>query len=113
MTLGEWHHVAMTYDGQILRVYHSGTECGSLQVGRPRRPGKKPFAIGERQDRFVSFGGMIRNVRLYSRSLSESELKANATVEKAPIRDGLVREWPMPEATAADWAANVIAEAGL
>lgn len=61
----------------------------------------------------VSFGGMIRNVRLYSRALSESELKANATVEKAPIRDGLVREWPMPEATAADWAANVIAEAGL
>ena len=74
LTLREWHHVAMTFDGRDLKVYHNGRLAGTTPVNRKRNPGHTPLHIGGRQDGYCHFGGRIDEVRLYGRALAEREV---------------------------------------
>ena len=101
LPLGRWHHIAMTYDGQQLRVYADGRQVAEKEVNRPRKPGSGPLAIGRRQDSYNSFEGLIDEVRIYSRALSADDIKAHADAGAAtPPRlpgpekeQGLVGYW--------------------
>ncbi|MBL8798599.1 MAG: protein kinase [Planctomycetia bacterium] len=72
-----WQHLAFTYDGFGLRVYHDGVEVALAVVDKQRVPGKTPLVIGRRQDGYdkSAFHGKLDDIRIYNRPLAEAELK--------------------------------------
>ena len=71
---GSWCHVAGTYDGATLKVYVNGTPAGSLSyAGTP--PVGQPLYIGRRFNNTFPFNGLIDEVDIYGRALSDAEVK--------------------------------------
>lgn len=76
--LNEWHHVATTYDGDMIRQYIDGEldiaytppagEINSVDV---------VFRIGQGQTNLGSMIGSVDEVAIYSRALSEDEINAD------------------------------------
>jgi hypothetical protein len=83
---GNWHHVAGTYDGKIVRLYLDGHEVGGTNVPAPTNivynlPINEFFigSYGEEACPFpYSFTGDIAEVRVWDGVLSDSEILARA-----------------------------------
>jgi hypothetical protein len=74
LPVGQWSHLAVTFDGTVMRGYVNGISCGAMQArfdlqGVPLSVGKKPAEAG--QD---FFNGMVNDVRVYNRALSAAEV---------------------------------------
>ena len=96
LTLNQWHHLAMTYDGAVLRLYFDGTLANSTAVNKARVSGQGKLSIGQRPDGFAFFKeGRIDEVRIYGRALSADEIRAHfVTPADVPSHDkALVRHW--------------------
>jgi len=101
LRLNRWHHLAMTYDGSVLRFYLNGEEAASTVVNKRRVPGTTPLHIGRRQAGYAYFGGIIDEVRLYNRALSPEEVRRRYRAEGAPpakdtdraVAEALVGHW--------------------
>ena len=118
LTLKRWHHLAMTYDGADLKVYLNGKLVGSTKVGKQRKAGRSPLAIGRRQDGYIYFKGRIDEVRIYSRALAAAEIKAHhdkpAAVADPKQVKGLAGYWGFESKTDPKQAmARTVAGAGL
>lgn len=84
---GEWHHVAGVYDGSSIKLYVNGQlvvdpifqtgiitpmlETSFLTIGSEDGRTNEPHLIGQRY-----FHGLIDEVELYNRALSESDIQA-------------------------------------
>jgi hypothetical protein len=70
-----WSHVAMTYDGSMLRLYINGADAGSNVATGTLVPSAPPLAgtLGGAS----AFEGTIDEVRLYRRALSATEIAAD------------------------------------
>jgi len=109
LTLRRWHHLAMTYDGATLAAYLDGKRIAAKTVNAPRTPGKGPLAIGRRQDGYVTFNGLIDEVRIYSRALPADTLKAHAQKPDAIAHDTtLVGHWSFDALGKGNEAINAI-----
>jgi len=92
-----WNHIAMSYDGDVLRLYVNGREDGSTRIGRRRVPGVGGLAFGCRQDERGDgghFRGAIDEIKCYDRALSASDIRGRFT--KPDVVDQSlkpVREW--------------------
>jgi hypothetical protein len=75
LSLGVWHHLAMTYDQQDLIVYLDGAPVASTSLGLERTRGEGSFAIGKRPDGYVVFDGWIDEVSIFGRALVEAEVR--------------------------------------
>jgi hypothetical protein len=97
LKLNQWHHLAMTYDGSMLRLFTDGKDLGGIRVDKPRVPGTMPLHIGRREDGYVYFRGAIDEVRFYSRALSPDEIQARYASGGAPpekaTAEALVGHW--------------------
>jgi len=122
LPLNTWCHIAMTYDGDVLRTYCEGREVAATKVGRPRTLGASPLALGARLDRYSFFEGDLDEVHLYQRALSAEELRHNREAvrtappgqEPAVIPEGLVGSWGFEEAAGPQEAQErILASAGL
>ena len=73
-TTGEWHRVALTYDGATMRHYVDGVQelTGPLSF-RAMQPGK--MSLGVRLNKVSWYEGCIREVRYTPRALSAAELR--------------------------------------
>jgi|GEM_PF-1409302 len=124
LALNTWHHLAMSYDGAVLRLYCDGRAVASQAVNKPRVSGNTPLVIGCRQDGSPSsyFKGLIDEVRIYDRALTPEEVRTNSQAsagetgkERAgPVKEGLVGYWSFDEL----WPVpsdiqRIAAEAGL
>lgn len=85
----QWHHVAASYDGKIMRCYIDGTGPPERAVKNPGPLKKSPWdlCIGNSvveygSGEFNAFDGLIDEVRIYNRALSMEEIKALATATK-------------------------------
>lgn len=76
---GQFHHLAGTYDGAVMRLYIDGTQVGQTAVVTTvnYEPGA-PLVIGSRQNTGATYGwpGVIDEVQLFGRALSPQEIKA-------------------------------------
>jgi hypothetical protein len=107
LPLDQWTPVALTYDGDTLRVFCAGKEVATKKIGKARVPGNSPLTLGARSDRFSTFDcGDIDEVRLYNRALTPAEL------EQLP-QAGLVQHWDFEKLPGHEAAARIAAEAGL
>jgi hypothetical protein len=71
-SVGEWVHVAVVYDGDSMIIYRNGSVSASAQVGSLAinySPNNWPLLVGQ------YFNGQIDDYRMYSRSLSASEIQ--------------------------------------
>ena len=107
LPLDRWTPVALTYDGDTLRLYCRARAVAEKKIGKARSPGTGLLTLGARTDRFSTFDcGDIDEVRLYDRVLTPEEL------QMLP-KDGLVRHWDFEQQPGQDAAAKIITNAGL
>jgi hypothetical protein len=69
-----WTHLAITYDGDHLRIYVNGELSESRAVGPLSLSSDGPLYIGCAPDFGEAFNGRIDEVRVYNRALVESEV---------------------------------------
>lgn len=76
ITNNEWHHVAGTYDGNYVRLYFDGALIVSTLHNGTMASNSKALMIGSTDDGAAErFVGLIDEVRIYDRALSEDEIK--------------------------------------
>jgi len=74
---GVWYHIAAVFDGSFHKLYING-ELHDTQAGTFRPHPEEPIFIGKKntnEKRFL-FHGVIDDIRLYNRVLSEQEISA-------------------------------------
>ena len=80
-TSGAWHHVAAVWDGRKERLYLDGVlEAETDRAGRPN-PDPYPLMIGNWEYpscHGTCFGGVLDEVKLWSRALSAEEVARHA-----------------------------------
>ncbi len=87
----EWHHVAVTYDGSVMRLYLDGVMDGRADVGPapPASASQVEAAIGAaaRLDGGVdgNFEGLLDELRVWGRARTEAEI--NETMNVAIVTD--------------------------
>lgn len=101
LSFEQWHHVALTFDGSLMRFYVDGNEQGSQAVPQPRQAGTGPLVVGQRSD---GHGSLVRGcydqVRIWNRPLSAAEIATHATQPGAlPDRGGLLFERTFDQGT--------------
>jgi hypothetical protein len=75
--LNTWTHLAATYDGSALRLYVNGTLAGTLNVSGTLTKSTDPLRIGGNTIWGEYFRGLIDDVRVYNRALSQSEISSD------------------------------------
>jgi hypothetical protein len=83
LPLNTWSHVAMTYDGSMLRLYINGAAAGSRAATGTLVPASppEPGIVGGAS----AFAGTIDELRFYRRALNAAEISAEMTTpEPAP-----------------------------
>jgi len=96
--MGQWYHVAGTYDGTEIRVYINGNLEGSrtAPVSEPLVTSTLPTGIGHLPNWSVQwFEGIIDEVRVYGRALTPEEIAEHAGLEPEGDIDneGLLNGW--------------------
>ena len=78
-TPGQWYHVAMTCDfnaDKVVRFYINGVlNCTSAAAGTAIRSNHTTIDIGGRTPNASYFKGIIDEVKIYNRALSEEEIR--------------------------------------
>lgn len=103
VNIGEWHHVAATYDGGTWRIYLDGALDGQRAVNAtPRADSIQHFGVGTAYDsKGVAAGhlhGALAELRVWSYARSEDELRT-AMRQRIEQSDGLVGRWSLDGAT--------------
>ncbi|HEV2210480.1 MAG TPA: LamG-like jellyroll fold domain-containing protein [Verrucomicrobiae bacterium] len=79
LVTNNWYHVVMTYDQKAIKLYVNGALDASRSWSGPIMTGPEPFRIGGGADDGAPpfhFGGLIDEVMLFNRALSEAEIQA-------------------------------------
>ena len=73
---GRWVHLAGTYDGHTMRIFVDGLERGSLARPGPIHANDLRLCLGSYDvDHPAHFTGLLDEVKLYGRALSEGEVR--------------------------------------
>lgn len=73
---GVWSHIAGTYDGSEMRVYLNGSLDGSVAASVAIPTNALPVRIGADSDGQSRFSGLIDEVEVFGRALSQAEIQA-------------------------------------
>jgi hypothetical protein len=80
--LNQWYHVCGTYDGITIRIFLNGVQANTLSLTSSMVFTTQPFSIGRwlgNSSTNEAFIGQIDDVRIYSRVLTEPEIKLLAS----------------------------------
>jgi PKD repeat protein len=84
LPVGAWTYLATTYDGATLRFYINATEVSSIVIGAGIDMSAYPLQIGGDALYGQYFHGVIDEVRVYSRALSQTEIQQDMTTPISP-----------------------------
>jgi hypothetical protein len=79
-----WSHLAATYDGTMLRLYVNGVQTASIAQTGSIATSTNPLQIGGDNIFGQYFQGLIDEVRVYNRPLSQAEIQADMNTAIAP-----------------------------
>jgi len=74
ISVGEWHHLAATYNGSALKLYVDGNLVATPKAATPLSTGAFPLFIGGNPLWGEFFKGTIDEVRVYNRALTDGEI---------------------------------------
>ncbi|MCX6904260.1 MAG: LamG domain-containing protein, partial [Verrucomicrobia bacterium] len=78
LPVGRWVHVAGTFDGKLMRIYVDGEERGSMERPGPVKPNEFRVCLGGYEaGHRAHFAGLLDEVKLFSRALSGTEVRAH------------------------------------
>jgi hypothetical protein len=70
--IGQWYHVASTYDGRMFRSYVNGVLQGEAPIAfKPQGPGGT--SVGTRMNKVNYFNGAVRQARFTARALTPDQ----------------------------------------
>ena len=72
-----WTHLALTYDGSALRMYVNGTLASSRPTTGTVQSTSNPLSIGGNLPYGEYFQGLIDEVRVYNRALSQTDIQTD------------------------------------
>ena len=75
--VGSWTHVALTYDGSQLRLFVNGVQVASAAASGAIQASSSPLWIGGNQPYGEYFNGLIDDVRVYNRALTQAEIQTD------------------------------------
>jgi len=81
---GVWHHVAAVFDQDNLtmKIHLDGLEAASQEVkGTPTPSASRNLIMGRYEDGREPFNGVLDDVRIYNRPLSEAEIMAQYSAD--------------------------------
>jgi hypothetical protein len=83
VSIDYWSHVAMIYDGSVLRLYINGLDAGSRPATGTLLPAPtaQPGIVGG----VSGFAGLLDELRLYRRALTVTETVADMAVAPGPV----------------------------
>ena len=84
LPLNAWSHLASTYDGTNLRFYVNGALVTTKATTGAMPNTANPLRIGGNAVWGEYFAGLIDEVRVYNRALTEAELKADMAAAVVP-----------------------------
>lgn len=103
LTLNTWTHLAMTYDGAYIRLYINGyldssyVQSGSIYTtGNWLAIGCKPTGSGGGPGIYAYFNGIIDEVRIYNRALSQQEIQSDIGEISPPTESAFGMYWTSP-----------------
>ena len=79
--LNEWHHVAGVYDGSEAIIYINGEVDSKKEFEGALKHNGENFWIGARKSDGLPFHGLLDEVRVYNRALSQAEVEMNLNAE--------------------------------
>lgn len=83
---GKWTHLAVTYNGSTLKIWVNGNVVASKATTASMVAGSGPLRIGSNTLWNERFDGLIDEVRVYNRPLTEAELENDMdTAVAAPL----------------------------
>ncbi len=99
--VGQWKHVVGVFDGSYLTAYVDGVPGTPAALSGTLKQVTSKTWIGIRdRDTYgkdIPFDGIIDEVQVFNRALSQSEVTALYTTGKAAVRNGLIAEWLFDE----------------
>ncbi len=72
-----WTHVALTYDGSTMRLFVNGTQVASTAASGTIQATDNPLWIGGNNPYGEYFTGLIDDVRVYNRALTQADIQAD------------------------------------
>ncbi len=74
--LNEWYHIALTYNGSILKLYINGQLSATKSVSGQLKINNRNASIGSDNGAQKFFNGLIDEVKFYNKALSHTEVQA-------------------------------------
>ncbi len=84
LALNTWTHIASTYDGAVLRFYINGTQVSTANVTGNMVTTTNPLRIGGTTALAQYFTGLIDEVRIYNRALTQAQIQTDMNTPVAP-----------------------------
>lgn len=81
-----WHHVAVSYDGALVRLYVDGTLDGQVASSGAVAQISQPLRLGTYAPSFGQLHGSLDDVAIYERALPGYRLRAHVLAAQAPMR---------------------------
>ena len=82
--LSQWTHLAMTWDGSVLRLYDDGAEIATQPAPGALLTSTGQLRIGGNSLRGEFFSGLIDEVRVYDRALPPARIGADMNLPVTP-----------------------------
>ena len=103
VTVGVWHHAAVTYDGSTWQLYLDGRLDGSQFVGQPPRwdsiqHAALATALDSTGASQGAFAGVLDEARIWNYPRSAQQISNNLAAQ-IPIAAGLLGRWALDEAS--------------
>ena len=95
LTLGDWHHLAGTYDGKKFALYIDGSLAASTSRTGLIATNTTNLYIGNNKLGDHPFSGDLREVRIWNRALSAAEVNSQMNKALAGNEAGLVAYYPL------------------
>gem|GEM_PF-2513944 len=89
--LKDWHHVAVTYDGSVAKIYVNGSFINSVKVGADLSEWNLLHAYLGKTGVWGdgTYNGYMDDVRVYSKALTESEICSKAGLSEKEMGQGV------------------------
>ena len=75
VSIGQWQHIAGTFDGTVMRVFVDGEQVGELAVVGSIIENPILPTVGGREDVAISFDGAIDEVKVFSQALTPGDIR--------------------------------------
>ena len=92
-----WHHVAVTYNSNVVRIFLDGQLVTEQSFIRTLTTNQKSLMIGYREKSLSYFDGQIDEVRIWDVSRTEQEINQHIFRELSGNEEGLVGYWQFNE----------------